>query len=299
MKKKADSNDDVYSFLAFEITACLKNRLHVSLSRCSESRGRVWHDDDGTPITLDVDKISYLLSEAEKVKEKQAKKQRENEKELLKSQLLKSENAISSLGYKANGFEFWKEFSVGDLFEKNTKHVIKKPSKFLDVKEQKNEEYTIANVTASAYNNGIAGYIKRKDAPDESIFQRAITIAPVAAYAGIAFFQKEPFVSTGNSNMLVFKSKKLENEINDDCFAFISAELTAAFRNRLHGFSRTISLDFDRELILLPVIACSESEAVWHDDDGTPITLDVDKISYLLLKGKEKKLEEELSKVSA
>jgi hypothetical protein len=313
LKKKADSNDDVYSFLASEITVCLKNRLHGYLYKvsndfdrelillpviaCSESEA-VWHDDDGTPITLDVNKISYLLKRAEDAKKQKALAEREVKAKKIKSEIDDNNRALSNLGYKKKDGQFWKSFSLESLFSRSKNHLIKVPAKFVESSDVKNELFSVANVTASGFNNGIVCYLKNEGDVLLKKQNRLITIATDAAYAGTAFFQKNDFVSTGHSDILLFKNEKL-SLFKDDVFYFISSVLTASLRNRTHGFLRSISSDFDRELILLPVIACSESEAVWHDDDGTPITLDVDKISYLLLKGKEKKLEEELSKVSA
>jgi hypothetical protein len=324
LKRLLDSNVSYYDFIGKTIEFALRNRVHgwtigtsakrtrsisfdfdrelilLPVIACSESEA-IWHDDDGTPITLDVNKISYLLSEAKKASEEKAKEQSKAQKKLLNIQLEQNKNAISSFNYKPNNAGFWKEFAIGDIFSKSSAHKISAKMKELKTSDNKNDVFCIANVTASAYNNGIACWLEDKG---EVFFNKKtgfITMSQNGSGAGAAFFQKDFFVSTGANAMLIIRNDRLKKKAdsNDDVYSFLASEITACLKNRLHGYLYKVSNDFDRELILLPVIACSESEAVWHDDDGTPITLDVDKISYLLLKGKEKKLEEELSKVSA
>jgi hypothetical protein len=189
---------------------------------------------------------------------------------------------------------FWKEFAIGDLFERSKTHLIKTPAKFLKSSESKNDSFPIANVTASSYNNGISCWLEDAGEVKDKKKVGFLTIVD-ETNPGVCFYQKDFFVSNSLTSFLVVKSQTLKRllDSNVSYYDFIGKTIEFALRNRVHGWTigtsakrtRSISFDFDRELILLPVIACSESEAVWHDDDGTPITLDVNKISYLLKRG--------------
>ena len=203
------------------------------MGACSESEA-VWHDDDGTPITLDVDKISYLLSESEKMSEEKTKKQNEVKKQLLSFQFEQSKSAISSFDYKPNSTSFWKEFFIGDIFSRKADHIVKVPAKLLKTSKDKNDVFCIANVTATAFNNGVSCYLEDKGDVSTKKTKSGITISTDGS-AGYAFYQKEPFVSTGHTSVLTFKSKTVENVFSEKPIDFICFQLTKALNNRFHA----------------------------------------------------------------
>ena len=176
---------------------------------------------------------------------------------------------------------YWKAFKIGDLFERSNDHQIKTSIKDLNSSDAKTKEFCVANVTSCTDNNGIACWLKDEGEITSKKKKGYLTLATDGVYAGTVFYQNDYFVSSGHNNVLV--SKTIPNI--SGCYAvFIAKQIQKVLQNKYHGFQRSTSCgnDFDREIILLPVKQCEEQNAVWHEDDNTPITLDTETIERIM-----------------
>ena len=183
---------------------------------------------------------------------------------------------------------YWKAFKVGDLFERSNDHQIKISIKETITSDIKTKEYCVANVTSCTDNNGIACWLKNDDDVINKKKKDFLTIATDGVYAGTTFYQDMYFVSTGHNNIIKLKTNI---PLNRNGYLFLANTITTIFQNKYHGFQRSISAgnDFDREIILLPVKQCEEQNAVWHEEDGTPLTLDTETIERIMNRIEERK----------
>ena len=179
---------------------------------------------------------------------------------------------------------YWKSFRIGELFERSGRHIIKETIKNLNISSTKNTQFSIRNITGSGTNNGIACYLEDiKDISKKKEINK-LTITTNCQYIGTCFYQDDYFVGTNDNNIIDIKNKNLENILTNKSYKYLSLILTKIFHNKFHGFFRKIGCgnDFNREIILLPVIQCSQENAIWMEDDGTFITLDTEKISEIM-----------------
>ena len=201
---------------------------------------------------------------------------------------------------------YWKAFKIGDLFERSGKHIIKESAKNITKSDTKDNKTNISLISGSAVNNGIVGYVSNMESIKDNISKNMFTACTVGN-VGITFYQNTSFVSTGNTTSFIFKNKCL-NEITPTSNNMLAKYISYIFCNRFHGWepgkksatyaqARTLGCgnDFDREIILLPVKTCLEDDAVWHEDDNTPITLDTETIERIMNRIEEHKKEKTIN----
>jgi hypothetical protein len=183
----------------------------------------------------------------------------------------------------------WKSFKLSDLFIRSNDHVIKASKKNLDESSQLTHYYRIRNITASKENKGCSGYLADEGEVTLKKHINMLTIASDAAYGGVCFFQNEWFVSTGHNNLLSIINPKLIEKLNQTFYTyeFLAAVLTKTMHSdKINRFMRPIGADFDREIILLPLIqAASKDPHIWTIDDKK-WNLAINTMAYIYLKGK-------------
>jgi len=182
-----------------------------------------------------------------------------------------------------------KAFKVGDLFERSKKHTLKASLKKLTTSPIKTKDFPIANITSSKLNNGIVCYLEDIGEVLNTKKNNSITIADL----GYSFYQNDYFVSSGHNFCLNVKSINLKNKLdeNKDSYKYLVKLINDIYINKFHSFYRYISYgnDFAREYIVLPVVECAESLAIWHEVDGTPLTLDIPTIEDIMQRIEEHK----------
>ena len=186
----------------------------------------------------------------------------------------------------------WKSFKLGNFLKTSSNHVIKSPKKSLKTYDYY-KEGTIANVTATSKNNGVDCYLDMSDEIKEKMINNVITIAPDGS-AGVCFYHPYYIISTGHNKIInIFndKLKKIFDE-NTNLYYFLTKLFTKIFFNNFYGFSRSINKnDFDKNIILLPLIEVSKTDDYIWEDNNNYYTLAVDYIKKLM--DSAKKLKEE------
>lgn len=196
--------------------------------------------------------------------------------------------------------KYLKAFNIGSLFQKSTRHILGIPQKNLDISSEYSEDYSVANVTGAKTNNGASGYLK-----DDGIVSIKKNINHMTIVCdgdggtGAVFFQDRYFTSTATANIIDILDINLKNilDSNHISYLYISNLLTKIFL-KSGTYSRNYKIDnsnFNREIILLPVISCKATESIWEDidEDGniTYLTLDVEYIKELMEAAKKRKEE--------
>ena len=244
----------------------------------------IW-EEDGHYYTLAVDYIEKLMNEAKELREQKTIRLYEAERAKYERERAKYEE-----GYKRDrDVLMWKGFKLGDLFERDNSHQISGSKKILDESPTYDLSHTIMNITASKNNNGCSGYLADKGEVARIKKKGFLTIASDAAYGGICFYQDGYFVSTGHSNLLTLKNNNLKNllDLNVLGYKFIAKLITVTLCNgAANRFFRSISPDFDREIILLPCLEVTKNDDYIWEEDGHYYTLAVDYISYMYLSGR-------------
>lgn len=184
----------------------------------------------------------------------------------------------------------WKAIKLGDIFERDNSHQISGSKKILDESPTYDLSHTIMNITASKNNNGCSGYLADEGEVARLKKKGFLTIASDAAYGGICFYQDGYFVSTGHTNLLTLKNNNLKNllDLNILGYKFIAKLITVALCNgAANRFFRSISSDFDREIILLPCLEVTKNDDYILEEDRRYYTLAVDYIEKLMNEAKE------------
>ena len=188
----------------------------------------------------------------------------------------------------------WKAFKQGDLFNRNSSHSIKAQKKHLDESKEYDNHHTIKNITASKENNGCSGYLADVGEINKRKRSNLLTIASDAAYGGVCFFQTSEFVSTGHNNILEIGNDNLKKVLdkNTIVYYYLSKIITKTMHSDvINRFMRPIGADFDREIILLPVLEVSNNNEYIWEDNGKFWTLAVDYIKELMNEAKDRKEE--------
>jgi len=257
----------------------------------SENEDYIW-EENGKYWTLDVDHIKTLMLEAKKRKEEKTIRFYEAERAKYEAERAKyeAERAKYEKGYlEEREVLVWKSFKLEELFDRNSSHSIKTPKKNLDESPLFDETHTIKNITASKENNGCTGYLSDEGEVSERKKKNMLTVASDAAYGGVCFYQSDEFVTTGHNNILEIKSPSLKRILDEDInlYLYLSKMITKVLKiDGVNRFMRPIGSDFDRELILLPVLEFSENEDYIWEEKGKYLKLAKNTVSYLYLQGK-------------
>ena len=257
----------------------------------SKDSDYIW-EEDGHYYTLAVVYIEKLMKEAKELREQKTIRLYEAERAKYERERAKyeRERAKYEVGYKKEKqVLLWKAFKLGDLFERDNSHQISSSKKKLDESKHYDENHTIKNITASKNNNGCSGYLKDEDETNKIKKKNYLTVASDAAYGGICFYQKDYFVSTGHNNLIIIKNDNLKNLLDKNIinYEFIAKMITKVLCNGVaNRFFRSVSSDFDRELILLPCLEVAKDDEYIWEEDGHYYTLAVDYISYIYLSGR-------------
>ena len=241
--------------------------------------------------TLAVDYIEMLMSQAKEIREKKTIRYYELERAKYERERAKyeRERAKYESSYKKEKEVLTRKgFKLGELFERSNSHQISDSKKILDESPVYDKNHTIMNITASKNNNGCSGFLRDEGEVAKIKKKGFLTIASDAAYGGICFYQKDYFVSTGHSNLLTVKNNNLKNLLDSQItgYWFISKLITKALCNgAADRFFRSISSDFDREIILLPCLEVTNNGCYIWEENGRYFTLALEYISYVYLSG--------------
>ena len=182
---------------------------------------------------------------------------------------------------------FWKSFKLGELFERSTKLAISMNQKDLNLLEDKDENHTIALISASRNGSGRVGYV------DDSIVEKnkvSINKITFDDQWGFTFFQKERFVITGGHNaILEVVNNKLKNILDNNLYAYSFMSLLInkiTIKSEIFGYGYKINNKFDREIILLPCIEVNKDDEYIWEENGKYFTLAVEYIKSLMEQAK-------------
>ena len=96
----------------------------------------------------------------------------------------------------------WKEFKIGDIFDKSKCDYGK------DMKYPVTENTTdIPIVSGQTTNNGVIGYVKRSNIASK-IYKDSLTISTRGEYSGTVFYHKGEFVLNNNIMVLALHNEK-------------------------------------------------------------------------------------------
>ncbi len=242
----------------------------------------IW-EENGKYYTLAVEYIKYLMDEAKELREQKTIRLYEAERAKYEAERAKYE-----AGYKKEkDVLVWKGFKLGDLFERSTKLALSMNQKDLSLYDDKDEEHSIALISASRNGSGRVGYIENSIVDKNLVSINKITFDDQWGYT---YFQQEEFVITGGHNAILevnnLKLKKILDS-NTYCYSFLSLIINnITIKSGIFGYGYKINNKFDREIILLPCIeVSSEEEYIW-EENGKYYTLAVEYISYLYLDGR-------------
>ena len=184
----------------------------------------------------------------------------------------------------------WKAFKIGSIFERSTKLALSINQKDLNLVENKDNEHSIALISASRDGSGRVGYIENNLVKKELISKNKITFDDQWGYT---FFQQEDFVITGGHNaILEIKDNYLKHvlDLNLPCYSFISLILNhITIKSGIYGYGFKINNKLDREIILLPCLEVPKDEEHIWEENGHCYTLAVDYIKELMDKAKEER----------
>ena len=163
----------------------------------------------------------------------------------------------------------WKDFKLGDLFERSTKLAMCANQKDLNLVETFDEEHTIALISASRNGSGRVGYIEDYLVDKDKISINKLTFDD---QWGFTYFQKERFVITGGHNaILEIKNNKLRDLLDNNlyCYSFLSLIINKiTIKSEIFGYGYKINNKLDREIILLPCIEVSKDEEYIWEENG-------------------------------
>ena len=184
----------------------------------------------------------------------------------------------------------WKAFKIGSIFERSTKLALSVNQKDLNLVENKDNEHSVALISASRDGSGRVGYIENDLVKQELISKNKITFDDQWGYT---FFQQEDFVITGGHNaILEIKDINLKHvlDLNLSCYSFISLILNQiTIKSGIYGYGFKINNKLDREIILLPCLEVPKDEEHIWEENGHCYTLAVDYIKELMDKAKEER----------
>ena len=184
----------------------------------------------------------------------------------------------------------WKAFKIGSIFERSTKLALSINQKDLNLVENKDNEHSVALISASRDGSGRVGYIENDLVKQELISKNKITFDDQWGYT---FFQQEDFVITGGHNaILEIKDNYLKHvlDLNLPCYSFISLILNhITIKSEIYGYGYKINNKLDREIILLPCLEVPKDEEHIWEENGHCYTLAVDYIKELMDKAKEER----------
>lgn len=271
MKKLCDENTIVYEWFAKMFTLIYNTKFHTFIR--SITHGNDFENEiimipiiecqkdkeifnlENASYSIDVETITYIF---EQIKENHIKEIRNSYQEQLDFWNKELNELLAMDGVKEEIDNIkWKNYKVGDLFDRSNEHQVDIPKKFLLTADNKSETNNIAVVTASTINNGIDSWIAETPEIQDHIYSHALTIA-VVGYAGACFYQTDRFITTGNNNMIIFKNDHLKDlcDKNEYGYRWFAKMLTLLYMNKFHvGFKRTLARgnDFNNEIIMLPM----------------------------------------------
>ena len=223
-----------------------------------------------------VEYIKKLIDEAKELREQKT------------IRLYEAERAKYEAGYeKERDFLVWKGFRLGDIFDRSTKLALSANQKDLNLSEIKDDEHTIALISASRNGSGRVGYLENSIVDKQLVSTNKITFDD---QWGFTFFQQEQFVITGGHNAILEVKNILLKKLLDSnlqCYSFLSLVINyITIKSEIFGYGYKINNKFDRELILLPCLEVGKDDEYIWEENGRYYTLAVEYISYIYLTGK-------------
>ncbi|WP_394951567.1 restriction endonuclease subunit S [uncultured Helicobacter sp.] len=142
----------------------------------------------------------------------------------------------------------WREFRIGDLFEKIKTNKL--DFKATDLKDKNDELYNLPALTAGVENQGLAYYVPKNNA---TILKNVISVSANGANAGITFYQPNEFTVLQDSYAIQFIDENMRNKTTKLQYLFIVSIFQSNIKPK---FDWKIKAGWDRfknESIKLPV----------------------------------------------
>ena len=299
-KNLLDKNLSCYSFLSLIINNItiktgiygygykINNKLdrEIILLPClevAEGEDYIW-EENGKHYTLAVDYIKKLMDEAKELREEKTIRLYEAERAKYEAEYQKKYEAEYQ---KERNNIIWKAYRLGDIFERSTKLAMGTNQKDLNLAKEKDNNHTVALISASRNGSGRVGYVETSLVDESKISINKLTFDD---QWGFTFFQQEDFVITGGHNAILEIRNEHLKEILDNnlqCYSFLSLIINnITIKTGIYGYGYKINNKLDREIILLPCLEVAEGEDYIWEEDGKQYTLAANYISYLYLTGR-------------
>ena len=177
----------------------------------------------------------------------------------------------------------WKSFLLGNEFLRVTPPSTNLSAKNLNISDEPFDG-SIALITRAEANNGVKGYIEKKNYPT---LKNKITYNDQFS---LFLYHNYEFTTIKDHLSVLIPKNQIFLRILDctPCVnVFLTTILNYAFSKKIFNFNFTgADFKFDREIILLPCLEVSSDEKYIWEENGHYYTLAVDYISYLFLTGK-------------
>ena len=177
----------------------------------------------------------------------------------------------------------WKAYRLVEIFKRITPPSTNIVAKELDILDEPFDG-SVALITRAETNNGIRGYIEKKDYPT---LTGAITYNDQFSF----FLYHDYEFTTIKDHLSIIKAlsdnfqKILDNEVKVNIF--LTTILNHVYSKKIFNFNFTgADYRFDREIILLPCLEVSEKDDWIWEENGKYWTLATNYVSYIYLQGR-------------
>ena len=216
---------------------------------------------NGQSYTLDTDTIDNLLLETRKrINERTIDFYKSKEKEF--KELTKQ---YQNLKHDASDI-VWIPFNLGDLFDRDTSLALNKNQKDINLSDTKDNEHSVALISASSVGSGCVGFLENSDYEDSKVSNGKITFDDQWGYT---YFQNQDFIITGGHNaILELKNAYIKKQLDTDAnlYRFVSDLINkVTIKSEIFGFGYKINNKLDREIILLPFIETQNGDSYEHN----------------------------------
>ena len=260
----------------------LREIILLPLLEVSNNNEYIW-EEHGKFWTLAVDYIKELMQKAKHRKEEKTIRLYEAEKAKYEAEKAKYEAAY----LKEQSSLVWKAFQLGELFifKNERDHTI--AVKNIDKSDIRDDFYNVSVVTESMFNNGVGFYMNENDPIVLSrLREPGMTCG---SQFGNVNFQEKKYICIGNIYSIFEKDSNFKRVLDTSKFTynFISNSINKVMnKSGIYGYMyKSTTEQYEREIILLPVIEIKGTDEYIWEENGKYFTLAVNTMSYLYLQG--------------